>query len=646
MGGPSRDGSVFDARAPAAMKGLHFRKTPRLLAVALACSVYFASAHAAEDADVLDVTQRPFEELLSTEIITAAKLAHQISGAASAVSVVTAQDIRVYGYRTLDDILSSMRGLHMAHDFEYGYLGGRGYSNPGDYAGRITLLIDGYSAADSFFGQSFFGQDGFLDVELIERVEYIPGGGSSDYGGGAFLGVINIITKKGSDFKGTQVALDFASHNTQKRRVTWGQRYDNGAELLLSASSYSSAGRDILTDPVTGTQGKTGEENNQRLFIKGSYQGWTLTSAVAQRHINDPGSPGKTDTDASGFTSLKYDTELSPKLKLSAHAYAGVYMFDANFGSDYPNDLQFSTGRWWGLNTKLVSTALDRHTLVVGAEFRDDYRQSYIINFANWYVDSNRKTFSLYAYDDITLSSTLQLNLGLRHDRRDNNTSSTSPRAALIYTPQPGSTFKLSTGIAHMQPTADRESIGLPIRIEQVHTNELVWEQRLDQSTRLIGSVYRYDIDQIMRYGPDEGKLFTKGAEFELERLWPGGSQLRVSYAWQQARDEFDLLPVNSPKHNAKFNFTTPLVGESLRLGMELRYLGRRQGYDGLEAPSTTVTNLTLTSKNWWPNWQISLSLRNAFDSSYGDVQVPGNATPAFPRERRNFWLQISRDFK
>jgi iron complex outermembrane receptor protein len=183
-------------------------------------------------------------------------------------------------------------------------------------------------------------------------------------------------------------------------------------------------------------------------------------------------------------------------------------------------------------------------------------------------------------------------------------------------------------------------------QIEQVHTNELVWEQRLNQSTRLTSSVYRYDIDQIMQSGPNDGKLFTKGAEFELEHLWPGGSQLRVSYAWQQARDQFDQLPVNSPKHNAKLNLTTPLMGERLRLGMELQYLGSRLDYDGLEVPSATVANLALTSKNWWPNWQVSLSLRNAFNSSYADVQVPGNATSTFPRDARNFWLQISRDFK
>jgi hypothetical protein len=36
-----------------------------------------------------------------------------------------------------------VRGLRLARDFRYAHLSGRGYGNPGDYAGRVTLLMDG-----------------------------------------------------------------------------------------------------------------------------------------------------------------------------------------------------------------------------------------------------------------------------------------------------------------------------------------------------------------------------------------------------------------------------------------------------------------------------------------------------------------------
>lgn len=613
-----------------------------------ALSAVSAGATTAVDTETFDVTARPFEELLHTEIITAAKIARQISDAPSAVSIVTSQDIRAYGYRTLDDILSSMRGLHLAHDFRYAYLGGRGYGHPGDYAGRITLLIDGYAAPDGYFGQSFFGADGFLDVELIERVEYIPGTGSSSYGGAAFLGVINIITKKGAAFGGTQAALDFGSHHLQKQRITWGKKFDNGGDLLLSASAYRSGGRPIPTDPEADTVGLAGQERSQRLFVKGSINGWTITSAAVQRPIDVPSTPGMVTTDTSGFTSLKLDADINPKLKLSSHAYVGRYLYRAD-----PDSSETTVSRWWGLDSKLVGNWLDGHTMVLGAEFREDSRQfASIAGPPEFAFEGNvqRKTTSLYAYDDIALAPHWQLNLGLRHEHRDNGTGFTSPRAALIWESS-GSSVRLSTGVAHMQATPNIESFVFvqPTPIERVRTTELVVEQPLAATTRLIGSIYRYHIDRRPSFDETQTTatpLSTHGAEIELEHHFNAGSRLRASYAYQQLRREDGSWQVNSPPHVAKLNFTHPLMGEKLRLGAEWQLMGRRFRTDGVEMPAYAVANLALTSRDWWPNWHISLSVRNIFNRRYADVKDASNGLQTFPRDGRNVWLQISRDFQ
>lgn len=626
-----------------------FKRHGASFALALwACSALPAGAATSDGAEIFDVTARPFEELLHTEIITADKLARQISDAASAVSIVTAQDIRAYGYRTLDDILSSMRGLHLAHDFRYAYLGGRGYGNPGDYAGRITLLIDGYVAPDGYFGQSYFGADGFLDVELIERVEYIPGTGSSSYGGAAFLGVINVITKKGAAFGGAQAALDFGSHGLRKQRITWGKKFENGGDLLLSASAYRSGGRPIPTDPDSDAVGLAGQERNQRLFVKGSINGWTLTSAAVQRPIDVPSTPGMVTTDTSGFTSLKLDADINPKLKLSSHAYVGRYLYKTD-----PDNSETTVSRWWGLDSKLVANWLDGHTMVLGAEFREDDRQyTRVIGPPEvaFTGDVQRKTTSLYAYDDIALAPHWQLNLGLRHERRDNGTSFTSPRAALIWESS-GSSVRLSTGVAHMQATPNIESFLFvqPSPIERVRTTELVVEQPLAATTRLIGSIYHYHIDHRPSFDETQATgtpLSTHGAEIELEHHLGSGSRLRASYAYQQLRRDDGSWQVNSPPHVAKLNFTKPLIGEKLRLGAEWQFIGRRVRSDGVEMPGYAVANLALTSQDWWPNWHVSLSVRNVFNRRYADVKYPGNGLQTFPRDGRNVWLQISRDFK
>lgn len=605
-----------------------------------------AGAATADATEAVDVTGRPFEELLKTEIITADKLARQISDAASAVSIVTAQDIRAYGYRTLDDILSSMRGLHLAHDYRYAYLAGRGYGNPGDYAGRITLLIDGYAAPDGYFGQSFFGADGFLDVELIDRVEYIPGTGSSSYGGGAFLGVVNVITKKGATFGGVQAALDFGSHGLQKQRITWGKKFDNGGDLLISASAYRSHGRTVTFEDEEGTTIRAGQERSQRLLVKGSLNGWSITSAAVQRPIDSPVGSGGVATDTSGFTSLKLDADVNPKLKLSSHAYIGRYRYKVD-----PDRNETTVSQWWGLDSKLVSNWLDGHTMVLGAELREDDRQfDRVAGPPEFVGDVQRKTTSLYAYDDIALAPHWQLNLGLRHERRDNGTSFTSPRGALIWESS-GSSVRLSTGVAHMQATANIESFVFvqPTPIERVRTTELVIEQQLAATTRLIGSLYHYRTDNRPSFIETEATatpLSTHGAEIELQHHWSTGSRLRASYAYQKLQRDNGTWQINSPPHVAKLNFTKPLIGEKLRLGAEWQLVGRRLVQDGTALPGYAIANLTLTSEDWWPNWHVSLSVRNIFNRRYSDVKDAGNGLQTFPRDGRNVWLQISRDFK
>ena len=148
-----------------------------------------------------DLTQLPLEQLLDTEVVGAARFARQITDAASAVSVLTAQDIQALGLRTLGEVLDQMRGLHLTTDLDYVYLGARGIGGPGAYAGRVLMLVDGIAAVDNLFDQVFLGQDGLLDPALIERIEYAPGAGSAMYGNNAFLGVINIVTRRGRDLE-------------------------------------------------------------------------------------------------------------------------------------------------------------------------------------------------------------------------------------------------------------------------------------------------------------------------------------------------------------------------------------------------------------------------------------------------------------
>jgi iron complex outermembrane receptor protein len=631
----------------------------RRRAISLAIGLLLSSGlmTAPAQADEPSLADIPFDQLLQTDVVTAAKITRQISGAASAVSVVTAEDIRTFGYRTLGEILDSMRGLTIAKDNLYGYLGERGYGNP-SYSAKVVLLIDGYRATENYFGHTFYGNEGLIDVELIERVEYIPGSGSSTYGDSAFRGVINVITKKGRDIDGTVVGAGFGSHGARSNRVTFGRQLENGADLVLSASGLAGNGRGLPAEFADSSAAKSEVDSNRRYFAKASYAGWTFEAAFARRDLGD-WQPGYCWIDESAFYRLRHDADLSQDTKLSVDFYQGRYRNTS--GTSDHSFFEIAGGDWRGLDAKFVLTAFDRHTLVTGAEYRDDIRQ--FNHYENWpspNVDTNRQTLSFYAYDDVALASNLTLTFGGRRDARKGAAPTFSPRAALTYIPVAGTTIKLSAGEAHRQLTAwtEREIVWADPKPERQRSQELVIEQALGPKTRVIGSLYRYRLTNWLQnfYADGTADYATRtarGAEFELEHLWDNGTRLRASYARQTSHINDTETPVNVPSDIAKLNLSVPLAGNDTRAGIGVRYMGRRLNYLNEYEPATTITDLTLSGR--WKDWGASVSVRNLFNRSYTTVSGydpnydPQNPVPtrgAYPGDGRNVWFQLEYSFK
>jgi iron complex outermembrane receptor protein len=158
-----------------------------------ACRPAWAQSRAGE------LTALGLEQLLSVQVTSASKFAQDPLQAPSAVSVITREDIRTFGYRTVADALAGVRGTYLTYDRNYRYLGVRGFSRPGDYNSRILMLVDGYAANDGIYNQAPVGLEFPLDMSLVERIEFVPGPGSSLYGSNAFFGVVNVITRKAAD---------------------------------------------------------------------------------------------------------------------------------------------------------------------------------------------------------------------------------------------------------------------------------------------------------------------------------------------------------------------------------------------------------------------------------------------------------------
>nr|WP_298142768.1 TonB-dependent receptor [uncultured Pseudomonas sp.] len=615
-----------------------------------------------------DLTSVPFEQLLETEVVGAAQFSQQLTDAPSAVSVVTAEEIRRYGYRTLAEILSNMRGLNIGFDGAYYFPGGRGYGQPREYAGRLMLRIDGQPVADSVFNQIYLGEDGLLDTELIERVEYAPGPGAALYGNNAFLGVINVVTLRGRDLNGGQAAVTVGSDQNRKVRASWGKRLENGAEWLVSASESRA---DLPDFPIDGIVLEDKQES-QRLFLKGSQGPWSIEGAFAERkqlELTPAYGSSEDFSDESSFWKLGHDADHGD-YRTSVHLAHGSYRFRDAYrepiddGRFYIEDLN-ADGRWWNLDAAISSSAIDGHRLVLGSEYRDDYLQDqrrhryFPRRDEHDYYQSNgsARTFSLYAQDEIALRHDLSLNLGLRVDRHssENTVVRSNPRAALLYTGLANTTLTLSHGSASRFASRNEETFNeetlyeVPdAESERVTTTEFVADHRLGDF-RLLATLYRYRIsDPIKRFAdPTLEWIDSRGAELEAEWQWHG-LQVRGSHAWQRAEDNLGRELVNAPRNLSKLQVSLPLVGERLRASLATRYVGSRLVAPGIRSNGYAIADFTLTSRDLIPGVSITGAVRNLFDRHYQEASAfapeDGANLPGYGE--RSLWLSLEYAFE
>ncbi|MBL8483926.1 MAG: TonB-dependent receptor [Rhodocyclaceae bacterium] len=631
------------------------------------------------------------ETLLDLNVETASRFPQKRSEAPSAVSIVTAEDIRAHGYRTLGDILNAVRGLYVFTDRAYDFLGARGFGRPGDYNGRLLLLIDGYRSNEPVYGTAAIGTEALLDVALIERVEFVPGPGSAVYGNNAFFGVVNVITKNGLSFQGAQVAQSAGDHGLVHTRATYGRRFENGADLLLSASRYADRGLPIEFPAavVPGLPDATARQSQysraDRAFAKFSYGrfaaelGWvTRTVGIANVQTGSAfDDPDARDIDTQHFLALTWAPDCGRKLECSLRADFGAYDYDQYApyvpvpGAAKVVNHDLSRGRWWSAEAKFVWSGWDHHKVVFGSEFRRDMQadQSNFdieprADYAHTQLTARR--LGVYVQDEWTLSERWLLNAGVRYDLASGGAKNeTSPRVALIYRPDAATALKFIAGSAFRAPNAYEANYVYPgqqkanpaLKPEHIRTYEAVWEQYLGKHLRFTLSAFHYRITDLINLVTDPSDnleqfrnsdpVTARGVGGEIERIWDNGVRLKGSLALQTTRDSASGASLtNSPRQVAKLHAQMPLMGRDLAIAAEVLYLGRRTSL-GEDVPAYSVTNLNL---NWRPapRWNASLGIYNLFDRHYRDPLseiYASTGLTSMPQPGRRLQAQVEVNF-
>lgn len=611
-----------------------------------------------------ELDQLVLEDLLALKVSSASRFSQASREAPANVTVITREAIREHAWHTLADLLDAIPGLFVTTDRAYRYLGVRGFLRPADYNTNVLLLIDGIPVNDALYNQAMLGSEFLLDLDVVERVEFVAGPGASVYGSNAILGVINVITASGRGLSGNGASLSAGSGALRGAALRHG-RADDRSDLLLAASAESSDGEDFAL-PGYGEVRGLDDENLKRLFAKYAHGGLTFTGAFMERHkayptaayFTRPDDPRARIEDRMLLLALAHEGEARPGLALLSRLSLGAVDFRGDYPYDPPPALNRDDGqsRWWGLELQATDSRHAGHTLIYGAEYRDEYRlvqRNYDLSPDAVHLDDRRDGHHLgfYVQDDWRLADAWRLNAGVRIDRYNSFGSEISPRLGLIHTPSPTTTVKYLFGSAYRAPNAYEMHYGdggatmkpnPDLGPERVRSLEWVVEHVAASGTWLSASVFYNRIEDLIGQvvDPADGLLVYRnvgdatlsGVVLAARHTWRNGSRLAASWSWHHARDEAvgGRAPY-TPRGVAKVDLSLPLG--TWRVTGEARYLGSRLNTAG-RSGGATVFNLALTSAApVLAGARASLRVDNVFDRRWADPASEEYDYAEIPRE-------------
>jgi iron complex outermembrane receptor protein len=590
-----------------------------------------------------------------------------IRRAPAGVTVLTAADIRNYGWRTLADALRSAPGFHIRNDRFYEYIGNRGFTRPFDYNSRTLVLVNGHRINDAIYQQGSVGSEFILDLDLVDRIEIIRGPGSSIYGSNAFYGAINIIPKKGRDISGGEVSLAAGSSPGGKARLTVGDRTPGGIVYLFSATEWESRGEDDYELPrewraadasFTARDVRNADDMIHRsAYASAAWRGLEGELAYGRRHkdVLPPVYFTAADTPAYGVDERAYALvratgHPTANGNFTATVSLDFYRYNGIFSPAFTNlDEQRAYADSLSLGTELIwrQTLTDHHELSFGIEHRENFQQ----NLGRDNLDTGQSVVrvressaqtSPFAQLDAELRPDLHLSVGGRYDTYGGGDQRATPRTGLIWDARDSTTFKLLYGESFRVPNVEERyasEAGLipnpDLGPETNRTWEFITEHRLDKTWRIQSHVYYIVSEDLITTVPtgvpgqssysNAQEFTTFGSDLALSATYAGGIQIRASATLQQTEDEATGTNApDAPRQLYKLNLSIPLGDRGVRASAEVQYVGPRVDAERRDAPAYLTGNLTLRTATFWRHWDLSLSIYNVADTRWTDPKNTG----------------------
>lgn len=531
-------------------------------------------------------------------VVTASRVATNKADTPANISVITKEAIADNNYSDAAEAISKVPGVNVLGS------GAKGSSMGQDKIlingdERVLVLIDGRRVNLGSSGN--YSADWLPPVNAIERIEVLKGAGSALYGTDAVGGVINIITKKGSELD-SHVTLRAAtgSWNTEQYGITAGGATKGGLGVFVSASkdrrgnySYKGIDGDVKKMPNSGF-------NTEGFNLKLDQQVGRDNRVTMQfEHLNtEGGSPfgyyGVATTDRHKRLNNNISMRYAWNESADNSGYVQVYKnhHHAQFLSPAVDNQSDFTDSTAGLEVQQNFKLSKNNEVTAGLE----YYKTKVSNDVMFEGKKEITNKAAFVEDRWQFAETWQLNTGLRLDHHNEYGSEITPHVALNKKFNEDSNVYLSWGKIFNAPTVqdlywkqnmpyqdehgvwqDSWTLGNPdLKPEKGNVWTLGTNTKISEKTNLAASVFYSDIqDAIAWKGNSDGayqafniaKEKRRGLELTVNHDFDDKLSGYLSYTYVKSeRDDgygygnYDNIKPNIYRAGVKYKYDRWLV--------------------------------------------------------------------------------------
>lgn len=616
-------------------------------------------------------------------VVTATRIPTEVDNIPAGVSVVDRATIETRDYNTLVDALSAIPGLRVVQSGGPG--GDASVFIRGTNSDHVLVLLDGMPINDaSGSGAAFnFGVDTLSD---IERIEVVRGPMAAVYGANAIGGVINLITRKGTQ-PGVHFTGDLAGGYPAQVRGTVNMSGLTGPwDYAATFESQSQTGYDstpqretITTNTPQGFRDRVGTLNLGYTPVNGTRVSLLLRGRQAVYGFDYLGDPNYDNDNATGHDGSfigrigvhsalfggTYETNLFVGRVLEDRSYRELLdPNDPNQASENNYYLSWRTDAQWNntlhLDDLMHVAALSATDLTFGYEYIGDNVKSVLNSVSGGFpytqnLSAAMVTNAYYAGLQTTVAQRLTLTGQVRQDYVAADTPFTWRLGTVLAVPEIDTHFKAAYGTAFRAPALfDRYGIdnfgyvGNPnLKPETAQGWEVGFTTDLPALGRSnfvsFGATYfNEQVQQLIvtQFSPtytsvNIGSAHMQGVETELTLRPAAWLTLNGTYTFTDAIDaDTGELLLRRPQNTATFDATLrplpklTIAPELLFTGAFQDFLINNQGYSTTTGTSGQglIANLTITY-DLTPQISLYTHASNIFDSRFeptNGYQTPG----------------------